>query len=82
MIRVRITSLIASTPALLILLTSLVQAQTFRARVEGIVTDESKAVIADAMATLTNVNTSVKVIEKQVKRVFICLTTWTREPTP
>ena len=32
-------------------------AQTFRARVEGIVTDESKAVVVGATVTALNVNT-------------------------
>jgi hypothetical protein len=41
-----------------------VSAQTFRGRVEGIVTDESKAVIAGASVTLLNVNTSIKVIRQ------------------
>ena len=34
--------------------------QTFRGRVQGIVTDASKAVVAGATVTLTNVNTGVK----------------------
>jgi hypothetical protein len=36
-------------------------AQTFRARVEGIVTDESKAVVVGAIVTAVNVNTGIKV---------------------
>ena len=36
-------------------------AQTFRARVEGIVTDESKAVVVGASVTALNVNTGIKV---------------------
>ena len=36
-------------------------AQTFRARVEGIVTDESKAVVVGANVTALNVNTGIKV---------------------
>ena len=34
---------------------SLTSAQTFRGRITGIVTDESKAVVAGANVTLTNV---------------------------
>ncbi len=49
---------------LVMLLTTSSFAQTFRGRVEGTVTDESKAVITGATATLTNVNTAVKVIRK------------------
>ena len=36
-------------------------AQTFRAKVEGIVTDESKAVVVGASVTVLNVNTGIKV---------------------
>src|SRR4029453_16451686 len=36
-------------------------AQTFRARMEGIVTDESKAVVVGASVTALNVNTGIKV---------------------
>lgn len=49
---------------LALLLASLSIAQTFRARVEGIVTDESKAVITGASVTLTNINTNVTVTRK------------------
>lgn len=50
--------------AAVILFTSLAFAQTFRGRVEGIVTDESKAVVADASVTLTNINTGVRAVHK------------------
>ena len=40
---------------LVVLLTSLAPAQTFRGRITGIVTDESKGVAAGAKVTLTNV---------------------------
>ncbi|MEO8657577.1 MAG: TonB-dependent receptor [Bryobacteraceae bacterium] len=43
------------------ILTSLTFAQTFRGRVEGVVSDESKAVVSNASVTLTNVNTAVRV---------------------
>ena len=39
-------------------------AQGYRARVEGIVTDESKAVVAGATVTLLNVNTGIKVVRQ------------------
>ena len=50
--------------ALAMLLACVATAQTFRGRVEGIVTEESKAVITGATATLTNVNTTVRVLRK------------------
>jgi len=40
------------------------QAQTTRGRVEGTVTDESKAVVVDATVTLANINTQWKVVRK------------------
>ncbi len=64
MIRVRIALQVALIGVLLILVTSLAQAQTFRGRVEGIVTDESKAVVTDATVILTNVKTGVKANKK------------------
>ncbi len=39
-------------------------AQDYRGRIEGVVTDESKAVIAGASVTLLNVNTGVKVVRQ------------------
>jgi hypothetical protein len=39
-------------------------AQTFRGRVEGTVTDQSRAVIINSTVTLTNVNTSAKVVRR------------------
>ena len=39
-------------------------AQTNRARVEGIVVDESKAIVAGANVTLANVNTGIKVLRQ------------------
>jgi Carboxypeptidase regulatory-like domain len=39
---------------------SVVMAQDYRARVEGLVTDQSKAVIAGAKVTLLNVNTGIR----------------------
>jgi len=46
--------------ALVLVLVMLGQAQQFRARVQGIVTDESHAVITNAVVTLLNVNTGIK----------------------
>jgi hypothetical protein len=40
------------------------QAQTTRGRVEGTVTDESKAVVANATVTLANINTQWRVVRK------------------
>src|SRR6266567_4655844 len=39
-------------------------AQDYRGRVEGIVTDQTKSVIAGAAVTLSNVNTGIKIIRK------------------
>lgn len=49
---------------LILLLAFAVQAQTFRGRVEGIVTDESSAVVRGATVTLVNINTQVKVVRQ------------------
>src|ERR1700730_4312464 len=49
---------------LLVLFISFALAQDYRARVEGIVTDESKAVIAGATVTLLNVKTGIKTVRK------------------
>jgi hypothetical protein len=46
------------------LLTSTASAQSYRARIEGIVTDQTEAVIANATVTLLNVNTGVKVVRQ------------------
>jgi len=43
---------------------TLLSAQTFRGRVEGIVTDETNAVVVGASVTLTNVKTGIKVIRQ------------------
>jgi len=55
---------VALAVGLVLLLTIAARAQTFRARVEGIVTDESNAVVSGATVTLQNVNTGVKVVRK------------------
>ena len=47
--------------ALIVLFAFTATAQTFRGRVQGIVTDESKAAVVGASVTLLNVNTGVKV---------------------
>ena len=39
-------------------------AQDYRGRIEGLVTDESKAVIANSTVTLVNVNTGVRVVRQ------------------
>jgi hypothetical protein len=39
-------------------------AQDYRGKVQGIVTDQSQAVIANATVTLTNVNTGIKVVKQ------------------
>lgn len=52
----------ALTFLLIILFTASAVAQTFRGRVEGIVSDESSAVVVGASVTLLNVNTGVKVV--------------------
>lgn len=50
--------------SLCFLFSTLGMAQTFRARVEGIVTDESNAVVVNASVTLLNVNTGVQVVRQ------------------
>ena len=61
--KARIVFIIAFVFALLALL-PVGQAQTTRGRVEGIVTDESKAVVVNATVTLLNVNTQAKVVRQ------------------
>src|SRR5512133_1867143 len=57
----------ACAPLLLLLVGSFsisLKAQTFRARVEGLVTDESAAVVVNASVTLLNVNTGTKAVRQ------------------
>ena len=61
--KTRIVFLIAFVFALAALL-PVGQAQTTRGRVEGTVTDESKAVVANATVTLANINTQWRVVQK------------------
>src|SRR5215475_967996 len=49
------------TVATLLILAATANAQDYRGRVEGLVTDQSKAVVPGASVTLLNVNTGVKV---------------------
>ena len=60
----RILIPIALALGLILLLTPVGQAQQFRARVQGIVTDESKAVISNAAVTLLNINTGIKSVRQ------------------
>src|ERR1051325_2872882 len=50
--------------ALCVIGASVAMAQDYRARVEGLVTDQSKAVIANAKVTLLNVNTGVRTVRE------------------
>ena len=50
--------------SLCVLFASAAMAQDYRARVEGLVTDQSKSVIAGAAVTLLNVNTGVRTIRQ------------------
>src|SRR5579862_7538919 len=50
--------------ALLLILAATSLAQDYRGRIQGLVTDESKAVIAGSTVTLTNVNTGVRVVRQ------------------
>jgi hypothetical protein len=50
--------------ALLALLTPAGPAQSFRARVQGIVTDQSHAVVVNATVTLSNINTGIKTVRQ------------------
>ncbi len=49
---------------LCMLLTPTASAQSYRARIQGLVTDQTQAVIANATVTLLNVNTGVKVVRQ------------------
>jgi hypothetical protein len=64
MTKARIVILLALTMGLILLLTPIGQAQTFRGRIQGIVTDESKAVVINATVTALNVNTGIKVVRQ------------------
>jgi Carboxypeptidase regulatory-like domain len=50
--------------AILLTLAATGMAQDYRGRIEGLVTDQSKAVIMGATVTLSNVNTGVKVVHQ------------------
>src|SRR5258708_2928005 len=50
--------------SLCVLYDSVAMAQDYRARVEGLVTDQSKSVIAGATVTLLNVNTGVRTVRE------------------
>ena len=50
--------------SLLFLLVTCAFAQDYRGRVEGIVTDQTKSVIAGSTVTLRNVNTGIKIVHK------------------
>ena len=56
--------LVALALMLIMLLIPAGQAQQFRARVQGIVTDESKAVVTNATVTLLNINTGIKSVRQ------------------
>ncbi|HOL69812.1 MAG TPA: carboxypeptidase-like regulatory domain-containing protein [Bryobacteraceae bacterium] len=49
---------------LFMLLAPLASAQSYRARITGIVTDQTEAVIANATVTLLNVNTGIRVVRQ------------------
>jgi len=50
--------------ALFLVLTATGLAQDYRGRIEGVVTDQTKAVIPGAIVTLLNVNTGVRVVKE------------------
>lgn len=54
----------SSAVAAFLLFTALCLAQDYRGKIEGIVTDQSKAVIAGASVTLLNVNTGIHVVRQ------------------
>ncbi len=64
MIRFQRTQSVLAALALFLMLGASLFAQTFRGRVQGVVTDESKAVVTGATVTLTNVNTGIKVVKE------------------
>lgn len=55
---------LALTLGLLLLLAPLGHAQDYRGKVQGIVSDQSQAVVAGAAVTLTNVNTGIRVVKQ------------------
>src|SRR5581483_7692086 len=57
-------SLVLSAIPLLLLLISQSAAQDYRARIEGIVTDQTHAAIAGATVTLRNVNTGTQTVRQ------------------
>jgi hypothetical protein len=64
MTKARIVILLALAMGLIVLLAHIGQAQTFRGRIQGIVTDESKAVVINATVTVLNVNTGIKFVRQ------------------
>jgi hypothetical protein len=50
--------------ASLLLFVGIIGAQDYRGRIQGIVTDQSKAVIPDSTVTLLNVNTGIQVVRR------------------
>ena len=62
--RARMTMSVALAFTLVALMTSSSMAQTYRGRVQGVVTDESKALVVGAQVTLTNVNTGLKAVRQ------------------
>ena len=57
-------------------------AQDYRAKVQGIVTDSTDAVIPGAKVTLTNNGTGISASEKRVRTAAFYSITSSREPTP
>lgn len=58
-----------------------IDAQDYRARLQGIVTDSSQAAIPGASATLLNVNTGVQTVRHTNETGRYVLTTWSPMPT-
>jgi len=55
---------LAVVSAILLLAVSLLTAQSYRARISGLVTDQTQAVVAGATVTLLNVHTGVKTVRQ------------------
>jgi len=55
---------LAVVSAVLLLAGSLLTAQSYRARISGLVTDQTQAVVAGATVTLLNVHTGVKTVRQ------------------
>ena len=66
----RITWVWYDSPSVLFVLSTSAPAQSYRARITGLVSDASEASIAGANVTLVNVNTGVRVVRQTSETVL------------